>query len=129
MGSIEENKQIVQQGLNKRAEARREALADEKHEKITAAMFKVVNDHAKARVYNAPVVYKKTKRNKKRIASAKRNGNVIVKSFWRSIMLLITSGLAHAIGITELWMLLLIFMLIFNTYRMWKNAAEIANLM
>jgi hypothetical protein len=102
---MENNRKIVQDGLNKRASKRSKAIIEAEHEIITVKMFSIVNTNA----CNAESRYQSTyieapvcKANKKPSKKLIRLRNVSVINACTSFVAFIIATILYFIGKTEL---------------------------
>lgn len=131
MNDMERNRQIVQDGLDKRANKRKQKIADAEHERITITMFQIINTSARdaeiqrqaeldaALAYNEMVAQKANKRLSKRIASLKRHRSIAIINATASLLMLIASIVFFVVGLTELSYMIVAsvvstFMFVFN---------------
>lgn len=114
MSDLERNRQIVQEGLDRRANKRKQRIADAEHEIITINMFQIINTNAHdaeerrkaeqnaARAYNEMVAQKANKKLSQKIAMLKQRRNVSVTNTIASLLMLIASAVFFVVGLTEL---------------------------
>ena len=94
MGTMEQNKQIVQDGLNKRKARRKKAEEDAYHEAITMQMINIVNAHAKQMEMVNSVAQNVQKGNPVMHASYRRNTRKNLIDF--VLMLTVCAGITVA---------------------------------
>lgn len=112
----EQNKQIVQNALNERADKRKGDMLEAEHDAITTQIFKFVNDNeAEAeRKRLADEAKEKLKRQiseaeaaerkrKKKIAALKKRGNLYMLSVYTSMAQIGAGLIAYIFSTTELW--------------------------
>lgn len=132
MNDMERNRQIVQEGLDRRANKRRQKIADAEHEVITIRMFQIINNNAAVAdevqrkaaydatlAYNAMMAQKANKKRNKRIATLKKHRAISVVNVSVSLLVLTISVVFYAIHLTEILYAIVtavpaIFTLIFN---------------
>ena len=140
MSNTEQNRQIVQEGLNKRKSNRNKALAEAEQEKLTIQMFYIVNQNAsdaevqKKKKSEAAIANKKKQVRKTKLAAVKRQGKAAIIGLWASVALFGAIGILYVTGITEMWSaiataMLAVVMFAFNVYALWKNAGDLAELL
>lgn len=135
MDKLEENKKIVQEGLNKRAEKRNKAAKEAEQETITIQIFNIVNKNASNAEMEKQIVHDAlaTNKKKKKVAALKRQGNATIKSLYASAILFGMAIILHIVGVTELWSaiatsVLAATMFIFNIIVLIENANKLSNL-
>jgi len=122
MNSMEQNRKIVQDGLDKRASKRNKAIIEAEQEVITVQIFKIVNTNAnnaeckQQPVYIETPVCKANKKPNKRIAMFR---NMSAVNFVVSTVALIISIVLYATHLTDLicmiaTSILPVFMIILN---------------
>lgn len=112
----EQNKQIVQNALNERADKRKGDMLEAEHDAITTQIFKFVNDNeAEAeRKRLADEAKEKLKRQiseaeaaerkrKKKIAALKKRGKLYMLSVYASMAQIGAGLIAYIFSATELW--------------------------
>lgn len=137
MGTMEQKRQIVQEGLDKRKAKRKNAEEEAYQEAIEAQMIDIVNKNCSdvnAKKQKEVAERKEQKRNNKKIAMLKKRGNKIVNRLILSVATVVWASLLYAIGVTQLWMFVVFVVLAvayfaFNVYVAWQNAGRIAELM
>lgn len=125
MNTMEQNRQIVQNGLDKRKNNRKKAIIEAEQEVITIKMFQIVNTNAcnaeekYQPVYSETTIRKTDKYPGKRTAMLKKHRTVAVVNIIASLLALIISAVFYVINLTELLYMVAAsipsaFMLIFN---------------
>jgi hypothetical protein len=125
MDIMEQNRQTVQAGLDKRSSSRKKAIVEAEQEVITIQMFRIVNanaDNADNRhqvVCNQIATTKANHRRNKKIAELKKNRKRTLVNIIASILALVVIAVFYAVDLTEIIYaiaisVLPIFMLIFN---------------
>ena len=130
MGTPEENKQIVQEGLNKRKAKRKNAQIEAEQEAITSQMIDIVNKNAKAAEVQREIRMAERRTNKK-IAKLKKEANDATACMWLSVALFAVSTICYAFGLTELWTMIVSVVLElalfgFNIFILAQNAKALA---
>lgn len=105
MNNMEQNRQIVQDGLDKRANKRKKAIVEAEQEVITIQMFRIVNTNANNAepkhqpVYNEAQVYKANKKPSKKLIKLR---NVSVVNMVASFVALNIPVILYFTNITEM---------------------------
>ena len=122
---MEQNRQIVQEGLNKRSSSRKKAIVEAEQEVITVQMFRIVNANAddadiRHRVaYNQTIAHKANNRRNKKIAELKKNRKKTIVNIIASVLALAVVAVFYVFSLTEMICAIAVsvlpmFMLIFN---------------
>lgn len=139
MSETEKNRQVVQDGLNKRKARRKKAEEEAFQESITAQMINIVNKKAdntemqKQMEVNKAVAHKVKQHNKKKIAIIKEKRSSAVAGVFITLILFAVSGICYATQITELWNIiaataLTAILFIINAYFVVSNTIKLARL-
>lgn len=139
MSDMEKNRQIVQEGLNKRSSKQKQALIDAEQDAITDSIIAIVNENAakyqqKMQMEMEQAISEREKRIlNKRIVRLKDKRNTAVFAICIAIVFGAASGILFVKGITEFWMLIvaaiLTAVLIFiNAYFVILNAIKLSKL-
>lgn len=129
MGTTEQNRQVVQEGLDKRKTKRQQDLIDTEQEVITTQMIDIVNRNA----YNAKVKKQARIAERKRIAVLNKRNNRNVINLYASVITISLAILLYVVDLTKLWSLITSSVLLtayfaFNIYKIIKNTKEITKL-
>ena len=134
MNTKEQNKQIVQESLDKRKSKRKSTIFEAEQEGITINMFKIVNanaDYAEAKraverteceIERINMMTRKANiRNSKRIAKIKRRRNIAIVNTSAAILSLTAPIVFYVLGRTELFNMIativpIAFVIGFNMY-------------
>lgn len=136
MSEMDQKRQIVQDGLNKRKAKRKQAEIDAEHEAITMKMIDIVNQNARnAEIKKRAEHAKRKARNlfeKKTIAIKTRNNEIAMSLFAVGVALLLAITL-YVTSLTEMWSLIVSAALLmtyaaFNIYALIKNANQLKKL-
>ena len=133
---MEEKRQVIQDGLNKRKSKRKQAIAEAEHEALTMQMIGIVNENARnAEIKKQAMLAERKMRNfiSKRTTALKQSSNKITIELWATAAVSIVPIMAYVTDIINLWMLIvasaaLILYAAFNAYKLIRNAREITNL-
>lgn len=109
MSETEKNRQIVQEGLDKRKAERKAAEEDARQEKITMQMINMVNKNAhkvdvrdKMEINRATYAKKKQKQDKK-IASILEKRDVAIEYIFLALICFAIIGICYVTEITKMW--------------------------
>ena len=139
MSEMDQKRQIVQDGLNKRKAKRKQAEIDAEHEALTMQMISIINQNArnaeiKKRAKRAERAKRKARNlfEKKTIAIKTRNNEITMSLFAVGVALLLAITL-YVTSLTEMWSLimsaaLLMMYAVFNIYALIKNANQLKKL-
>ena len=127
MNTKEQNRQIVQDSLDKRKAKRKSTIFEAEQEGITINMFKIVNENAnyadaKREVERLNMMARKVNiRNSKRIAAIKRRRNIYLVNAIASAASIVAPIVFYIFGKTELFNIIatvapIAFVLAFNLY-------------
>lgn len=109
MSETEKNRQVVQDGLNKRKAKRKKAEEEAYQESIEAEMISVVNKHyhnveaQKQMEINNAISERETRIHNKKIASIQEKRDGAVTGIFMSLMLFAMVGICYVTEITEMW--------------------------
>lgn len=139
MGETEKNRQVVQDGLNKRKARRKKAEEEAYQESITTQMIDVVNKNAhraeeqKQTEINNAISERQKRLHNKKVARLQEKRDTALISIFISLMLFAVSAICYATEITELWnvvvaVVLTAIMFVISTYFAVGNAIKLARL-
>lgn len=122
METMEQNKQIVQEGLDNNKRKRKEDIADKEHEVITINMFNIINTHASNEDTKRQIARSQIKANdirNKKIAKYKKRRNEILVNIIAAAIMILVAALFYIFDVTELLYAAVMavapmFMLVFN---------------
>lgn len=136
MSEMEQKRQIVQDGLNKRKTKRKQAVVEAEQEALTMQMIDIVNRNAR----NAEIKKRAERAERKerlridKITMASKNGNknIATNLFVAAIILFVAIAL-YVVHLTELWLLIAVSVLFvayvaFNIYSLIINIKKLAKL-
>jgi hypothetical protein len=133
---MEEKRQIVQDGLNKRKTKRKQAIIDAEQDAITMQMIDIVNRNAKRVETQSQAELAKCqehKYNKKKISNLNKNNDIIIVRLYAFATAFILAIMLYVFHLTQLWSLiassvLLAICFAFDAYILIQNARELAKL-
>ena len=139
MSEIEKNRQVVQDGLDKRKAKRKKAEEEAYQESIESQMIGIVNkkaDNIEAQVkteIKKAVDHKEKQRNKKKINAIKEKRSHAIIGVFITLVLFTVSGICYTTQITTLWNIIVAtslsaILFIINAYLVVINTIKIARL-
>lgn len=139
MSETEKNRQVVQDGLNKRKAKRKKAEEEAFQESITTQMINIVNKKAdktemqKQMEINIANAHKARQLNNKKVATIQEKRSNAVAGVFITLILFAVSGICYVMEITALWNIIVATVLtailfIINAYFVVSNTIKLARL-